>query len=115
MADASVYRLFDAEDRLLYVGSTKCVERRLGQHRSAQPWFGDVTRTEVEEFPSCEAALEGELEAIRQELPLHNRRGIPPKLGAQRLKLRDAERKHLGFTGESAFGKALRRCSPLVA
>jgi predicted GIY-YIG superfamily endonuclease len=75
MAGASVYRLFDAEDRLLYVGCSDCVECRLDQHRLSKRWFGDIARHTVDEFPTRREALAAERVAIQTETPLHNHDG----------------------------------------
>jgi hypothetical protein len=72
---ASVYRLFDADDRLLYVGCSESVRTRLNAHRCEKDWFPTVTRTTVQGFPTREEALAAELEAIRSEAPVHNVKG----------------------------------------
>jgi predicted GIY-YIG superfamily endonuclease len=71
----SVYRLFDTDDRLLYVGCSDDVHMRLNAHRCTQDWFPAVTRTTVEKFPTREEALAAELTAIRTENPIHNVKG----------------------------------------
>jgi predicted GIY-YIG superfamily endonuclease len=71
----SVYRLFDADDRLLYVGCSEYWNLRINAHRRDKDWFPTVTRTTVERFPTREEALAAELAAIRTEAPIHNVRG----------------------------------------
>lgn len=67
-----LYRLYDNEDRLLYVGITFRVGGRLEEHRIYQPWWGQVERSTVETHPNRRAALEAERRAITEENPIHN-------------------------------------------
>lgn len=80
-----MYRCFDAEGRLLYVGQTEHPRARLRQHRVSQPWWGEVVDVRVEEHPDRAAALAVEAEAIRCELPVHNKAGrrLPEILAGQ--------------------------------
>lgn len=70
---AILYRFVDEADQLLYVGSTINWTRREAQHRSQSFWWPLVTRILVVEYPTAEAALEAEEEAVRTENPLANR------------------------------------------
>lgn len=72
MTTTSLYRLYDAEDVLLYVGISKSALMRLGQHLSDKPWAVDVARTTVEWYPTREEAAAAEVAAILTEKPLHN-------------------------------------------
>lgn len=67
----SLYRYFDAQDRLLYVGASHHPFRRETQHESTRD-MGDVRYVELEWFHSREAALKAEAVAIRRERPLWN-------------------------------------------
>lgn len=68
----TLYRLFDQTGVLLYVGIAGNPGRRWEQHRADKPWWGDVATTRLEHFPTREAALSAELDAIRSENPRHN-------------------------------------------
>jgi hypothetical protein len=70
-----LYRLFNAEDRLLYVGISGFAPVRIDAHRRGAPWGSDIARREVEEFPTRRAAAFAESEAINTEFPLHNKQG----------------------------------------
>lgn len=73
-----VYRYFDRDGQLLYVGCTKNVVRRDWEHRSGGTgawWYPLVTRTRVRVFPTAEAAAASEAEAIRTEAPIYNCKG----------------------------------------
>ena len=71
-----VYRFFDADGALLYVGCTYNMIARKSQHRKKTPWFGDVARIEIEEFSSRLEADLAELEYIRAERPRYNVTGV---------------------------------------
>lgn len=57
-----VYRCFDADDRLIYVGMTSLpLERRFRVHRAKNPRVAaETTRVEVANYPSRSAAAEAE-------------------------------------------------------
>lgn len=68
-----VYRIYDANRQLLYVGLTANAEARFKSHRLMQDWWPDVRTIEVEHFEGRAAAEEAERATIRAERPLHNR------------------------------------------
>jgi hypothetical protein len=68
----ALYRAYDHEDRLLYVGITTDVDVRLGEHRREAPWFAAMARLDVEWFPDRLGAEGAEREAIRTEHPMWN-------------------------------------------
>jgi hypothetical protein len=77
-----LYRCYDADDRLLYIGCTAWPSGRITQHRQdrrnkASRWLQvSMTRYEVEgPFPSLHAGLLAEDRAIAAEQPLFNRQG----------------------------------------
>lgn len=74
-AGPAVYRCYDAEGRLLYIGSTSRLEMRLAQHRATTAWWPTVARVEPERFASIIQARTAEARAIREERPLHNKVG----------------------------------------
>lgn len=67
-----LYRAFDAEGQLLYVGISINAITRLGQHSSGSDWWTQVVRVEIETHEDRAAALEAEGVAIAAEAPLHN-------------------------------------------
>jgi len=68
-----LYRLYDADGELLYVGITREVAQRMKNHRYAsRAWFGRVASIETTTFPSHFDAWQAEGEAIRTEGPLFN-------------------------------------------
>lgn len=69
----ALYRLYDAEDRLLYVGITNDPDFRWKAHLySSKPWPKQVARHEIEWHSSRRRALKAEVTAIQAERPLHN-------------------------------------------
>lgn len=68
----ALYRYWDANDRLLYVGISYCWAARAMQHKERSPWWDAVARIKVEWFSSRAAANEAETRAIQSERPLHN-------------------------------------------
>ncbi|CAL9535162.1 hypothetical protein SUDANB54_04117 [Streptomyces sp. enrichment culture] len=68
---AAVYRLWDADGVLLYIGSAYDPEERCKAHRD-KPWWPEVARRTEEWRPSRGDAYTAELEAIATEGPLHN-------------------------------------------
>jgi len=67
-----LYRFYDADERLLYVGISLSAIGRAAQHRSEKNWWCDVARMHVEHLPTRSTAMHAEREAIRSERPIHN-------------------------------------------
>lgn len=67
-----LYRHYDKEGTLLYVGISLNSVARLRKHREEAHWFDDITRIEIERFESKEMAREAEKDAIAEERPLFN-------------------------------------------
>jgi len=70
---ACVYRFFDEQGRLLYIGATNCFPRRLREYAREKPWWGEVARIDIEYFRSLRAAQTAEVKAIKSEKPLYNK------------------------------------------
>lgn len=68
----ALYRFFDEHDALLYIGISKHIPVRLGQHSDDKPWYTQVVRIAVEHHPSRPAALDAEKKAIQSERPKFN-------------------------------------------
>lgn len=67
----ALYRCFDADDELLYVGISKDPKTRFEQHRD-KPWWRDVTMRVVEWYDNRPAAEHAERKAIQSEGPRYN-------------------------------------------
>lgn len=68
----ALYRLFNENGRLLYVGITNNPSVRFVHHKMEKTWWTDVARREIEWFASRDDALKAEVRAIHQESPLWN-------------------------------------------
>lgn len=73
----TLYRIWNVDHALLYVGITDDLEARLGEHRDEKPWWGEVDQVSTEEFRSRRYALEAETRAIYWEQPRYNVLGSP--------------------------------------
>lgn len=80
----ALYRFFDADGALLYVGITADLEQRWSSHQR-KPWWPDVAEKTVEWYATRPVALAAELEAIRSEAPRYNVAGSPWVPGPREL------------------------------
>lgn len=69
---AYVYRLFDADGALLYIGLTNNIDNRLVHHKCDKPWFSSISCYTLERFPNRGIARFAECIAIRDEGPIFN-------------------------------------------
>ena len=68
----ALYRMFDAESVLIYIGISKHFGVRWAEHAAAQPWWHEVQRQTVDWYPSREEAALAEVIAIKAEKPKYN-------------------------------------------
>lgn len=68
----NLYRFFDGDGRLLYVGISSNAIRRLRQHATSASWFDFVRRITIDPIGSREDALRAERDAILNEKPVYN-------------------------------------------
>lgn len=68
-----VYRFFDENDRLLYVGLAVDPNARLLNHQRDKAWWSEVSRTTLAVLPTRADAEYYEAHAILSEHPLYNR------------------------------------------
>ncbi len=68
----TLYRFFNVERDLLYVGITADPTRRFDKHSREKDWWTEVEIIEMQHFPDRQSVLAAEREAIRDEKPLHN-------------------------------------------
>lgn len=109
-----VYRLYDADDNLLYVGLSDVPEKRTKTHRHRRDFSAPPARTTLVEYASREEAAAAERAAIESELPLHNIEHHPlrgPRAygeDSEIMTLEDVAR-HFGIQHESARKLLARR------
>lgn len=68
----ALYRLYSADETLLYIGISADPDRRFKQHRDAKPWWPQVAQKTIEWHPSRNRALAEEADAIKAEAPAYN-------------------------------------------
>jgi hypothetical protein len=68
----ALYRQYDAQGNLLYVGIALSVQSRTLMHKSCSPWLNSVTRIEIEWYPDRSSAMDAESIAISSESPKYN-------------------------------------------
>lgn len=72
-----LYRMFDKDGRLLYVGISRSAVARFAQHGRQQTWIMEVARVEIETRECTrQEILAAELQAIRVERPIYNKAGV---------------------------------------
>ena len=76
----SVYRAYDKDKQLLYVGITQQGPGRFTQHASTSEWWDDVFVLRVEHYPTRRQALVREAYLIATYSPQFNRTGPWRKL-----------------------------------
>lgn len=69
----ALYRFYDREGRVLYIGVSKCPRYRFNAHMRTLWWPAAYCyRTEI--YPYMNAALDAERAAIKAERPIWNKR-----------------------------------------
>lgn len=67
-----LYRHFDKDGRLLYVGIARDHQSRLKSHSRYSEWRYSIATVTLEYFSTREDAAKAEIRAIQTERPLHN-------------------------------------------
>jgi len=68
----TLYRFYDAEGSLLYVGITKFFEPRLKQHYKNAEWFFETVHVRLEHYQTRQEVELAETCAIQTERPKYN-------------------------------------------
>jgi predicted GIY-YIG superfamily endonuclease len=74
MKQQHLYRFFDDEGNLLYVGISNSWTQRFHQHERSAAWFQFVASATFEKYPDRESVERAELIAIQTENPIHNKK-----------------------------------------
>jgi hypothetical protein len=69
---AEIYRHFDKQGALLYVGISASTVQRLAQHKNASAWFSSIAFVKIKRFSTRAAARQAEIKAIIRERPKYN-------------------------------------------
>lgn len=72
-ATTCVYRHYDADDVLLYVGASVSPIARAEEHASCAAWYRQIARIDLQWFATYAEAIDAERRAIRDESPKHNK------------------------------------------
>lgn len=72
-----LYRHFDANGELLYVGISLSAINRLAQHKGASHWFNEIARVDITCYPDRKSVIDAESAAITNENPKHNLKRPP--------------------------------------
>ena len=67
-----LYRHFDSNGTLLYVGISLSTLNRLGQHKDNSRWYNSISNITIEKFNTREEALLAEKNSIINERPYYN-------------------------------------------
>lgn len=73
MGPQVLYRHFDSDGVLLYVGISGQLGARTKQHQRSARWFEQISHITVEHFPTRQQVVEAEMRAIYNERPVYNK------------------------------------------
>lgn len=76
---AYVYEVYDAQGRLIYVGSTRDVFIRMQQHVTDSWWIDQVARVKASVYPTVSEARAEEVRRIRSLHPRWNVHRLPAR------------------------------------
>ena len=68
----TLYRHFDANNNLLYIGVSSRISQRIKEHSIHSSWWKNVSKITLEHFETRKEVLEAERNAIIAEQPKHN-------------------------------------------
>lgn len=71
-----VYQVLDEFGRVLYVGESRDVFARMGQHKSTSEWYSKMKRLIVEEYATRQDAIHREADLIERAQPPFNVVGV---------------------------------------
>ena len=84
-ARTALYRHFDSDGRLLYVGISLNPASRQSNHSQNAEWYSDISEIKLEWFETRYAAATAEIAAIENENPKHNKLANPEWSGIRSL------------------------------
>lgn len=73
MSSYVLYRAFDANEKLLYVGQSTSVIGRLKEHIKSSEWSGFVDNITLQRFTNERQLFRAEMKAIQEEKPMYNK------------------------------------------
>lgn len=88
MAKQYLYRHYDKDGKLLYVGVSNNFEFRTQSHRYTSVWYEQIVRFTVDIYEDRKSVLKAEDLAIKNEEPLYNRppgKKLPRPMGTDKV------------------------------
>jgi hypothetical protein len=111
MTRSAVYRLYDADDILLYVGASTRPQTRFKQHSYDKTWWPDVQRNSVTWYPTKQDAFAAEAAAIEDEDPKYN---IIHRMPSLPLKMKMLEAGDAYKTSRAAVAEVMKEARELT-
>lgn len=74
-ANISVYKCFDEDGALLYVGVGDTALVRIKSHQKEKAWFDEVVNITISKYEDRATALAEEIRSIREDKPVFNKLG----------------------------------------
>jgi predicted GIY-YIG superfamily endonuclease len=68
----TLYRIFNADGELLYVGATVNPSQRFQVHGGTKPWWEESASMTMQHLETWEELVEAEIQAIKTESPKYN-------------------------------------------
>lgn len=90
-----LYRAFDADGELLYIGCSLNPTARIDHHAITKVWWELVRTITLETFPTKAEARAAEAAAVKAERPLYNVTHNRPRFSGPTIPLHWDEAKHL--------------------
>lgn len=105
----SLYRMFDAEGALLYIGASANLPDRVEQHRRSKEWWREVATIQAVHFDSIVEVRRAEAQAINTESPRYNntRPDSPARRGWEN---RYERRRYFHASGRYCWDGSCREC-----
>lgn len=70
----TVYLIYDADDKLIYVGCTSNIKKRMNQHRTERYWANEIAKVEIENWPTKAEGFKREGYLVKTLRPRYNHR-----------------------------------------
>lgn len=106
MTETELYRHFDKDGRLLYVGVSFSSTQRWLSHRQDSEWASLSVRMEIERFSTRSEALFAEAKAIAVENPIYNKVRV--------MRIRTGRSKESVYDGPAAYQVVMERISAKI-
>jgi len=94
-----LYRHFDKDGVLLYVGRSVNAATRLLGHKRQSGWYDDITTITIEKFDSLEEVIKAEKKAIATENPMYNRTIQKTEDMSEKVKMKSQHSYHTQYVG----------------